>query len=51
MIMLSVKCDAIHAEKLLFMMFAGLYVAIEYLNTASVAIALHIVGGCPFIND
>jgi hypothetical protein len=37
MIMLSVKHDAIHAEKLLFMIFAGLNIAIEDLDASSFA--------------
>jgi hypothetical protein len=37
MIMLSAKHDAIHAKELLFMVFAGLFIAIEDLDASSVA--------------
>ena len=49
--MFSLKDDAVNAEKLLSMVLASLYIAIEDLDTSSVAFALHIVSGCPIVND
>jgi hypothetical protein len=51
MIMLSVKGNAIHAEKLLIMIFACFLITIEDLDTSSVTYALGIVSGSPFIDN
>jgi hypothetical protein len=51
MIMFSPEEDTISTEELLFMVFAGPYIAIEDLDASSVACALDIVSGCPIVND
>jgi hypothetical protein len=49
MIMLSVKCNAVHAKKQLVMVFASFLVAIKHLNTSPFAFARDVVSGCPII--
>jgi hypothetical protein len=49
--MLSAKEDTVRAEELLLLVFAGLYITVEHLDVSTFTRALHIVGGCPFVNN
>jgi hypothetical protein len=47
----SAKQDTVSTEELLLLVFAGLYIAVEHLDVSTFTRALHIVGGCPFVNN
>ena len=49
MIMLSVKRNAIHAKKLLFIVLATFLIAKENLDASPVALAGYVVSGCPIV--
>ncbi len=50
MIMLSVKRDAVHAEKFLGMVLTSDLIAIEHLDPSPVALTWYVVSRCPITN-